>query len=677
MTRPTPTLRGRLPLSLATRSWAAGLAVLTAIVLVAGTTAAPGKRPTPLRIAVAAMVDVDRDARADGVRLTYSRRIRHAADRDGRYPFAIVGYRIRSVGAASGRSLVIRLVERAQPDPAARPVIRYRRTSSKPVVAVGGGQAVAQIFRGTRPHGHTPAGHSPTPPPSTTTTTPSTTTSPTPSAPAATDSDHDGTPDAQDCAPKDPSIHPGAPDLPDLNFVDSNCDGIDGDKGKAVFVSPSGSDVNPGTMAKPKRTLNAAVLAAAAAKKDVYAAAGLYERVDLVSGVGIYGGYAADWSSRGATPTVVNGGPEAALADGDTGVTIQLVILNGIALPVPGACAYGLRAIDGSSVALEQDIVSGTDARAGANGAPGSAGAAGGGGGDGVNGDCDGRAGGPGSGGAGGRGPAAWGGDGGGGGCPTGCGVDGGENGGNGAAGEGGAPGGAGGNSGISLGDPGQNGTGGAAGGYGTSGSGGSTGTFGLVWVGNSGTDGFGGAPGRGGGGGGGGGAQTCGGTDTPLCHPGDGNSGGGGGAAGTGGAGGKGASAGGGSFGIYLWNSAVNVIGQSMIRAGRGGAGGTGGDGGIGGSGGAGGHGGSACLSEVGAGGSGGRGGNGGFGGAGGGGGGGPSIAIFKGGTSTASLSPQVTLAISAGGAGGPGGNNLAGRAGNGQPGISSNIYP
>ena len=95
----------------------------------------------PPRIVAAAMLDVDRDARADAVRLTYSARIRHARDRDGRYPFAVAGYRIRSVGAASGTMLVLVLVERAQPDSAVRPAIRYRRTRLQPVTLRSGLQA--------------------------------------------------------------------------------------------------------------------------------------------------------------------------------------------------------------------------------------------------------------------------------------------------------------------------------------------------------------------------------------------------------------------------------------------------------------------------------------------------------------------------------------------------------
>ena len=40
--------------------------------------------------------------------LTYSERVRHAADRDGKYPFAVAGYRIRAVGAARGKTIAAR-----------------------------------------------------------------------------------------------------------------------------------------------------------------------------------------------------------------------------------------------------------------------------------------------------------------------------------------------------------------------------------------------------------------------------------------------------------------------------------------------------------------------------------------------------------------------------------------
>jgi hypothetical protein len=82
-----------------------GLAVtLASAGVVATSAAAPVRKEPPPRIVAAVMVDADRDARADGVRLTYSKGVRHRADSDGRYPFAVGGYEIRSVGCrAAGR----------------------------------------------------------------------------------------------------------------------------------------------------------------------------------------------------------------------------------------------------------------------------------------------------------------------------------------------------------------------------------------------------------------------------------------------------------------------------------------------------------------------------------------------------------------------------------------------
>src|SRR5581483_8228224 len=217
----------------------------------------------------------DRAERGDrgGAGLTYSARIRHRLDRDGRYPFAVAGYRIRWVGAARGRSLVLALREKAKADPGARPSIRYRPTRSKPVLSAAGTQAVRQVFRRVRAHRHLPAAATvPTSRPASPTTT-TTTTTPA-STPATSDADHDGTPDSRDCAAHDPAVHPGAPDLPDIGFVDSNCDGIDGTESDAIFVSPAGSDANPGTRSRPKRQIEAAVLAAAGTAKYVLAAAG-------------------------------------------------------------------------------------------------------------------------------------------------------------------------------------------------------------------------------------------------------------------------------------------------------------------------------------------------------------------------------------------------------------------
>lgn len=89
--------------------------------LAAGSAAGRGAKAPWIVSAV--MQDSDGNFLADAVRLTYSVRIRHAADADGNYPFAVGGYGIRSVGAASGKTLVIELTEGTQPDPAGQPTI--------------------------------------------------------------------------------------------------------------------------------------------------------------------------------------------------------------------------------------------------------------------------------------------------------------------------------------------------------------------------------------------------------------------------------------------------------------------------------------------------------------------------------------------------------------------------
>ena len=75
----------------------------------------------------------------------------------------------------------------------------------------------------------------------------------------------------------------------------------------------------------------------------------------------------------------MNGSPQAALANGVSGVTLQLLTLQGSA---DGArSAYGLRAINGASVTLESSTAV---AGAGLNGAAGSTGPAGASGGNGA-----------------------------------------------------------------------------------------------------------------------------------------------------------------------------------------------------------------------------------------------------------------------------------------------------
>ncbi len=667
--RPTPAMHG--PFERRTRRRASLVARPVLLATLAGAAALIAPSPStaadarPPRIVAAVMQDADRDSRADRLRLTYSERVRHAADRDGRYPFRVAGYRIRGVGRASGTSIVIELSERAGPDAAARPTVRYTRTRAQRVTDRARNQAPSQVFRGTRAHGPQPAGPgSPRP------------TTPGPGSDPATGGgdggpggggkpDAGGRPDPADCAPDDPAIGPGAPDLPDLGFVDSNCDGIDGTVKDAIFVSPGGSDGNPGTRAAPKREIQTAVLAAALAGKDVYAASGDYGRVETVSGADIYGGYVATtWRRNADARTRIVGGPEAVVAAGDT-VTLQLLTVVGLS-GGPGASAYGIRAVAGSNLTLQRVAQFAGSGMDGVDGARGVNGVSGGDGGRGEAGSCDTEVGGLG----GSRGASAAG-------FPGGHGGRGGlerldRDGGAGYAGATGVPGGAGGLNG-NPGKLGQRGTNGAPGASGTQGRGGvSVPAIAAqrTWQGADGANGSSGGPGMGGGGGGGGGGQKG-----KLVIDGMGNGGGGGGGGGTAGTGGQGGTAGCGSFGLYLHDSTATVTAGSSIQTGNGGRGGYGGRGGLPGIGGAGGPGGVYCTGEIGAGGNGGDGGTGGFGGGGAGGAGGPSIGVMKAGVSSATLQ-DVTIKIGLPGAAGA--NGAGGAIGTpAGPGIALAVWP
>lgn len=103
------------------------------------------------------------------------------------------------------------------------------------------------------------------------------------------DGDGDGFGDACDCAPNDKTIHPTAADDPDSTGIDSNCDGIDGDREKAILVTNTNELVQALAEAKEKG-------------KDIYVGAGTYRVDDILfpEGLRLYGGYQT---------TAVPGGP--------------------------------------------------------------------------------------------------------------------------------------------------------------------------------------------------------------------------------------------------------------------------------------------------------------------------------------------------------------------------------
>jgi len=453
-------------------------------------------------------------------------------------------------------------------------------------------------------------------------------------------------------------------DEPDDAFTDANCDGIDGDVAKSIFVALTGNDANAGTRAAPKRTIQAAINAADAVSKPyVLVSGGTYvESLTLKNGVSLFGGYSAanGWARNTAAAgvVVINGGSSignAVVTVSGSSITSYTVI-DRVTITAPNATGVGVSSVGLGCTSCTALWVRNATVQGGA----GSAGASGGGGASGSSGGAaSGRTGGTSpvgnSGGTGGAGANAGSGGSGTGGNPTSGSPLGG------ALGAGGIHGYSGGficrqqRSAVAGGN-------GAAGATGSAGANGAAGSgpilFGYALYGGAGGSGTVGSSGTGGGG-----AGAGGGYDGCVYDSTGGNGGGGGGGASAGGAA-TGGTGGGGSVGILFVSSSGARVTNSIVSSSTGGSGGIGGTGGAGGSGGAGAAGtsGSGYSGDYRAGGTGGRGGDGGRGGHGGGGAGGPSYALYRSG-STVTVTGGTLTAGSPGAGGASSGN--AGAAG------------
>ena len=141
------------------------------------------------------------------------------------------------------------------------------------------------------------------------------------------------------------------------NDLDVNCDGVDGNVAKAIFVAKNGDDAWPGTRSEPKRTIQAGIdTAFLQGKRDVYVASGVYrEAVRLAVGVGVYGGYSADFRVRDMAryesavlaPAPVVGLPGAVNGIGIQGGLPGTTVLDGFTVFAheerrPGMSSYGV-----------------------------------------------------------------------------------------------------------------------------------------------------------------------------------------------------------------------------------------------------------------------------------------------------------------------------------------------
>jgi hypothetical protein len=459
----------------------------------------------------------------------------------------------------------------------------------------------------------------------------------------------------------DSNINPSAADMPDLNFVDQNCDGIDGDISDSVFVTQNNNLLGGGTGLSPDDPIHdfdaAQQLALNTNRSWVLIESESFTAgANLLSDANIAGGYINGFASRySEIQTILNvptTGTE--LNQSTNPMTYQLIkIMAQHSILPTNESSYALTVRDVMDLNLELvELVSanGGDGSTGQVGVSGNNGGNGGAGGNGVENDggvCDTNT----RPNRGARGSSSCSEAGGQGGVP-GLGTGNGSTGGFSESGSVGAPGGAGDQNGSSALTP-QPGNVGNVGNPGLS--------FGLFtesdylpangFTGTFGTDGLGG----GGGGGGGGGNNFC------DSYGGAGGGGGGGGCAGGGGGGGSG---GGASIALRLINSIINIQ-DSLLKTGNGGNGGNGGQGGNGGIGGIGGNGGNG-EDDSGAGGRGANGSNGGDGGQGGGGGGGSTIGIACLDGSIVTMT-DTTIETNSGGSGG---------SPNGEPGDQLDTY-
>ncbi len=464
------------------------------------------------------------------------------------------------------------------------------------------------------------------------------------------------------------------PDTPDSAFLDSNCDGIDGNIIESVFVDGiNGINTNSGEIESPVATIEKGLeIAENAGKKHVLVSFGTYlETIVLKSNISIHGGYSGhpDWYRSSMLNTNILGNRIGIEGEWVGMLTLSFITVTSSDAVETGESSYGMIFRNCQEIVLDNvKIIAGK----GSNGTDGDNGTVGFDGTDGFQGNpgCEssgfitcGECNAP-EGGSGGVSP---------------CGRNGGKGGKPGRSSENGLPGengtgsdNNGGEGGIGnnyddmcLFTPGldTHGDEGLSGSFGAHGIGGEDyGIFDEYYVPSGGLDGENGNDGQGGGGGGGG----KGGTNYCKSY---GSSGGGGGGGGCGGTAGEKGTGGGGSFGLWLYNSNVRLE-NCRIESSVGGKGGDAGQGAIGGLGGLGGnggpYGGSGDQDDGGCGGWGGNGGNGGRGGHGGGGGGGPSVplVIIK---SVAEGQFQTTYKIGNGGTGG------ASNANHGKTGISA----
>ncbi|HNF98820.1 MAG TPA: DUF1565 domain-containing protein, partial [Pseudomonadota bacterium] len=190
------------------------------------------------------------------------------------------------------------------------------------------------------------------------------------------------TPDLSPLPPDMTCVPAATPDVPEPKFMDTNCDGIDGDASAAIFVATTGKDTNPGTMASPVLTITKALaLAAAQSKTSVYVSKGTYiESVTLKSGISLYGGFdeSMGWQRSAANVSRIQWSGTAVSATGISAETHVESLTISALQPLSGYSTYGVLVANSTGpVFLRYDQITAGDAPAGLPGTAGTAGATG------------------------------------------------------------------------------------------------------------------------------------------------------------------------------------------------------------------------------------------------------------------------------------------------------------
>jgi hypothetical protein len=205
---------------------------------------------------------------------------------------------------------------------------------------------------------------------------------------------HDDCVSDERCKPVKPCEGAGSPDQPDDGFLDTNCDGIDGNAATALFVDPaSGNDANAGTPDSPVRTIKRALAllrtGAGAGITALYLAQGSYDEDQLtldrpVSLYGAYGGSANNWKRKSEYTTFLDGGTVGLTVSGlgpDAGVRMEWLTISSANATAPGTASIALHIRDTHGLQLNHTTLTaglGANGERGSDGLPGLHGADGG-----------------------------------------------------------------------------------------------------------------------------------------------------------------------------------------------------------------------------------------------------------------------------------------------------------